>query len=779
MKKIKYGPLYIILIICLLNTSCQKHYTSEQLQSVVDEYLKDKPNILGTIVKVTINDKESLEAVSGYTDTTHVRTINPDTKFPIASITKVFTSVLTYQYIEKGKVVPQDLLINHLPSEWSSVLAKIDFGNEITIEQALGHRSGLADITEIRELRDALLSDTTMRLSPLEGLNWVQQKGESKFKPGEEFDYTNTNYILLSALVENLSGMSYEMALQQNILNRIGLKNTMFTGATIGSLNEEIAHSYFVDGDQLHDGHKVSFEWASGAGGIISNATDLISFYKALDAGLLFDKKETYKQMCQLVDNNDSYGCGIEVNDDPEIGFYYGHKGSIFNTRTILAHFPEKEITICISHMLNGFSMLPPQDLMKLVFKNITGELPSDRTESEVIDILSDTLHVISNEDIPFNGEWDFEMKEVWSIDNIEGFSIKNMTNLQVGDNGEIFLFAMDLSEICILDQEGNLVTSFSGQDHGQQFQYVSSLYSSPDHIHALDWGTSNDIIKTFDNKGNFISSFNLIDGITPYTFLSKDQYIAIRSGSTVSNRPPYEKLLLLSSTKKEKSVLGKFIADEKLVLTVRTDRGRINHLTDDIEIFPRLIVHYNEDMIYLGRSDRYLVKKIDLHGNEVLAFGINGRRRKLLPENYAENRASKVTINYKEMTPELKQEFLTGFPNKQVFYTKITTDERGFIYVFVSDVMEKSKLEVDIFSPEGKYLYHTVAIIPEEAQIFRSPVLKGGYLYAIVKTVAGKYKLAKYDVKLPSFYTTTINGRLNTMMDIQFEATKFKKPLF
>jgi len=610
-----------------------------------------------------------------------------------------------------------------------------------------------------------------MRLSPLEGLKWVQRKGETKFKPGENFDYTNTNYILLGAMVEHLSGMSYEKVLNQNILNRIGLKNTNFTGTTIGSLNEEIAHSYFEEGGRLHDGNKVNLEWAGGAGGIISNTDDLISFYKALDAGNLYDKEETYDQMCKLVSNNEVYGHGIEVNDDPEIGLYYGHKGSIFNTRTILAYFPEKQITISICHTLNGFSMLPPKDLMKLVLKSITGDLQSDDDNSVAVDILIDTSNLISNKDVPAYGEWDFDMKEVWSIGNIDAYPLKNMTNLQVGENGEIYLFAVDLSEICILDQEGNLVTSFGGQGDGQQFQYISKLYSSPGYIHALDWGTSNDIIKTFDNRGNFESSFNLIEGITPYTFINKDQYIAIKSGSTVSNRPTYEKLLLLSSTQKEKSEIGKFIADEKLVLTIKTDRGRISHITDDMEIFPRLIVHYNENMLYIGRSDRYLIKKTDLHGNEVLSFGIKGRKKTSIPISYVEDRASKVRIGNKEITPEMKVEYLTGFPNQHVYYTKITTDEQGLIYVFLPDKVNKRKLEVDIFSRAGKYLYRSIIKLPEGLRYFRPTVIKGNYFYTLVKSDTGKHKLVKYKLRLPE-YIDKQNQQINTGMEIKFRAS-------
>ena len=768
MKKIKIVTILLICSIFLIY-GCQNQYSSDQLQIVVDEYLNDKPNVLGTIVKVDIGGNTSYKVASGYIDTTQVSPINPDTKFPIASITKVFTSVLVHQNIENGKVKLEDPIIKYLSSDWVNVLEKIEFGNEITVEQALGHRSGIADITEIREIRDSLLSDSTMRLSPLEGLKWVQRKGETKFKPGESFDYTNTNYILLGAMVEHLSGMSYKNVLKQNIVDRIGLKNTSFTGKTIGSLNEEIVHSYFEEGGRLHDGNKVNLEWAGGAGGIISNTDDLISFYKALEAGNLFDKVGTYEQMCKLVSYNEVYGHGIEVNNDPELGLYYGHKGSIFNTRTILAYFPEKQITISICHTLNGFSMLPPKDLMKLVFKNVTGELRSDDNH-EAIDIFVDSTNFIGNNDVPANGEWDFDLKEVWSIDNIKGSSFKNISNLQIGENSEIYLFAVDLSEICILDQEGNLVTSFDGQEDGQQFHYISSLYPSPGYIHALDWGTSNDIIKTFDNRGNFESSFNLIDGVTPYTFINKDQYIAIKSGTTISNRPEYEKLLLLSSSQKEKSVIGKYIADEKLVLTIRTDRGRINHVTEDIEIFPRLIVHFHENMLYMGRSDRYLIKKTDLQGNEVLSFGIKGRRKTSLPVNYAEDRASKVKINNKEISPEMKEEYLAGFPNQHVYYTKITTDEKGLIYVFLPDIVDKRKLEIDIFSPAGKYLYHSIIKLPEGLQYHRAPTVKGNYLIAIVKNELGKYQLIKFEIRLPE-HSEKINQGVNTTMEIKFRS--------
>ena len=126
--------IYIIICICItfLNQSCDKKFSSEQLQVMVDDYLRDKTNVLGTMVRVDIRGTESFEAVSGFIDSTRTTPLNADTKFPIASITKVFTSVLVHQLAEKGKVQLADPVINYLSSDWSEVLDKIDFGNEIS-----------------------------------------------------------------------------------------------------------------------------------------------------------------------------------------------------------------------------------------------------------------------------------------------------------------------------------------------------------------------------------------------------------------------------------------------------------------------------------------------------------------------------------------------------------------------------------------------------------------------------------------------------------------------
>jgi len=750
--------IYIIICICItfLNQSCDKKLSSEQLQLMVDDYLRDKTNVLGTMVRVDIRGTESFEAVSGFIDSTRTTHLHADTKFSIASITKLFTSVLVHQLIEQGKIQLGDPVIKYLSSEWSEVLDKIDFGNEITIEQLLSHRSGMADITEFEELGTYVFSYPIGRLTGLEALKWIQLHGKSKFKPGAGFDYCNVNYILLGALLENVSGKSYSVVLEENILSRIGLDNTFLARETIGSSDGVIAHSYVKDDNMIHDGQGASIDWAMSAGGIISNTDDLIKFYKALSSGSLFDRSETYEEMCQLVSNNESYGSGIEVNADAEIGLHYGHQGSLFNTRTILMFFPEEQVTISICHTFDGHSMLRPQNLMKQIILSIMGVESEDEEIFAGIDILADTSNAIYNEDKSVSGEWNFDLKEAWSINSIGDCPLTRIGNIHVDVDGKIYVFDQDSAKIHILDQDGNLFTSFGGYGDGQLFKYAYALFTSADHIHVMDMGDSNDKIKTFDKEGNFERTFNLDNGITPGIFVNKGQYIAIRSSSDIEERLTYEQLLLMSSETNEKLVLGKIIADEKIVVSLNVDRGRIHHLMDDVELFPRLIIHLNENSLYLGRSDQYLIKKIDLQGKEELAYGIAERIRTSLPSNYAEDRLSEIKPgDDNELSPDVKEEFLADFPNQHVFFTKITTDEQGLVYVLIPDIMNMGIQEIDIFSPDGKYIFHAVIELPDGLQKVNPIVFTGKNLYAHVKNETGEHKLVKYDIILPEYLDT------------------------
>jgi D-alanyl-D-alanine carboxypeptidase len=726
--------------------------SSEQLQAVVEEYLTDKTNILGTIVMVDIQGTSSYESASGFIDLSRTIPLEPDTQFAVGSVTKLFTAVLVHQLIERGQVQLHSPIMEYLSPEWLAVLQEIQYADEITVEQALSHRSGIADVTNSEAFLQSLYYDRAAAWRPLDILRMVVETGEVEFRPGANYDYSNTNYLLLGGVIENVSGLSYRQSLQNNILDRIGLQDTLLVGETFGSFDGTIARGYSKIDGEYHDGHGIKIEWAHAEGGIISTARDLITFYRALESGDLFDHPETYPQMSQLVGHNEAYGRGMEVIEDPDIGLHHGHRGNFMGTRSIVAHFPEQRMTIAICHTYLGFSLSHPADLMKRVVRAIRGDAPPMHADPqfEGPEILADSANLIAIQDEPTHGEWDFALKEEWSLGRLGPHPLGVVGDIHVDDEGYLYLLDRGTATITVLDAEGDPLRSFGGRGDGPLFEYPVRLFVTPGRLHVLDLGRHGDRIKTYDKSGRHVETFALEKGVSPRLFIDDDTYLAVRTGSDVLNRPTHELLEILPLSGSTISVLAKFPAEEKLILEAMVPRGRYILLQDDINIFPRLVVHFDGEMLYLGRSDRYVIKKIDQSGREHLALSITGREKKRLPDGFAIDLAARTTVAGKEMTAETRDRFIPGVPDRQTFYTKITTDERGLIYVFTPDVTDFGTQEIDIFSPEGSYLYHAAVRLSDGSRRIRPLEIAGDHLYALVKNAEGGARLVAYGIKRP-----------------------------
>lgn len=751
--KLLYYTLCLPIILFYYLGCNSTSYSSNQLQSTINEYLKDKKNILGTIVKVNVQGKQSFMASSGFFDFSKKTPINANNKFIIGSVTKVFTAVLVHQLVEQGKVELQRPLINYLPPDWSSILAKIKYGREITVEQALCHRSGIADVTETEEFRNILITAPLKPWNPIEILQLTEQQGEPKFMPGKGYEYCNTNYLLLGALVENVTKQSFDVSLQQNILARVGMDNTYLSEGTFGSDKGGIVHGYYTNDSKIYDGQEVSVGWAQASGGIISTADDLIKFFNALVSHELFERKETFEQMVKLTGGNESYGLGLMVLYDSEIGTYYGHGGNFCGTRTMLAYFPKYKTTAVVCHTYSDNNVDPAgcEKLMKLVMKDIFHDEFEvlNKNKSEIRDILAETSKIHENEDNPIPGNWNFDLQEQWSINNINGHPIKNNFIYRVGANGEIYLLNPLSSEIFALDPNGNLLTSFGKEE--EQTGYVLDVFTTSDRIYVLEMGNTCNRIKAFDKKGGFINFFEVSSEISPRVIVDGEKYVAVRSGSDADKKQIFETLELLNFKNEKGSIIGKYPAEERLIVSTNLNRGRVHIMLDDIELFPRMILHLDKNLLFLGRSDRYLVKKIDLKGNEILSFSIEGRNRKTIPANYKKNKLADMgLIGGKVMPDEMKKEILAGIPDQQVFFTHITTDKQGLIYLFIPDVGNMNKQEIDIFSHDGTYLYSSVIELAKGLQKAGPIIVNGEDLLALVKSDNKDISLIKYRIKTP-----------------------------
>src|SRR5690606_3464014 len=162
-------------------------------------------------------------------------------------------------------------------------------------------------------------------------------KGGSDFIPDSNAAYSNSNFVLLTYILEKSFKKSFSEVLQQYIVTPIGLTDTYVFGKINSNSNE--AKSYNFDGTWKTE-TETDYTIPLGAGGIISTSEDLTKFADALFGGKLL-KPESLEMMKTV---KDSYGMGLF-----QIPFYnsigYGHSGGIDGFSSIYSHFPDEKIS--------------------------------------------------------------------------------------------------------------------------------------------------------------------------------------------------------------------------------------------------------------------------------------------------------------------------------------------------------------------------------------------------------------------------------------------------
>lgn len=140
----------------------------------------------------------------------------PDTKFRLGSITKQFTSMLIMQLVQEGKIKLDGKLSDYL------AYYRKDSGDKVRIHHLLTHTSGIPSYTSLPGFFKNVSRD------PYGVEEFVQKycSGDLKFEPGSKFEYDNSGYFLLGAIIEKVTGQSYEKVLQERIFDPLGMKDS-------------------------------------------------------------------------------------------------------------------------------------------------------------------------------------------------------------------------------------------------------------------------------------------------------------------------------------------------------------------------------------------------------------------------------------------------------------------------------------------------------------------------------------------------------------------------
>lgn len=291
-------------------------------------------------------DGSELGGVQGYSNKAEKVDNRLDTKFSIASGSKIFTSVATCKLIEEGKIdfhsTIQDCLEISLPN--------ID--QQITVHQLLTHTSGVPDYfdEEIMDDYEKLWETTPMyQVKKTEDFVPLFQHENMQTEKRGVFHYNNTGYILLGLIIEQISGMSFTDFIDRNIFQKANMSNTGYF--SMDALPERTALGYIEEPDHTWRTNIYSVPIKGGPdGGAYTTAQDMTLFWQALRNNELLSAsmtKEIVKPR-EFVTEDIYYGyCGyMEMNKEKIVKYIQMGYDPGVNYRAV--HYPEFNVTITV-----------------------------------------------------------------------------------------------------------------------------------------------------------------------------------------------------------------------------------------------------------------------------------------------------------------------------------------------------------------------------------------------------------------------------------------------
>ncbi len=315
----------------------------ERISGVAQHYAA-KDGFSGTVTFATAG-KVPVRRSYGSSNRAEKLGFDEHTRFDIGSISKQFTAAAVLLLQDDGKLNTSDHISELLPAEdlpkaWSG----------ITVRQLLSHTSGLkeyADVTSKEMLREH---------TPAELLAFVRDAPLS-FKPGEGFEYSNTNYLLLGLLVQKSAGMPYCQFLHRRIFTLVGMHDTQCLGEP-GAL-EHHAVGYAPEdpgeGKPLPPNPPIAMfadSFFLGAGNLVSTGDDLVRWVTALHHGQVLSA-ESYGEMTTPVRNG--YGYSLQIGTGRG-HMRLGHNGSVPGFYSELEYFPKTDNTVVILSNQNAIA---------------------------------------------------------------------------------------------------------------------------------------------------------------------------------------------------------------------------------------------------------------------------------------------------------------------------------------------------------------------------------------------------------------------------------------
>jgi CubicO group peptidase (beta-lactamase class C family) len=262
----------------------------------------------------------------------------PDTKFRLGSITKQFTSMLTLQLVEQNKIKLDATISDYLPDY------RKDTGQKVTIHNLLTHTSGIPNYTA----QPGFFENVSRNPYKVDEFVKKYASGNLEFEPGSKYNYSNSGYFLLGAIIERVTGKMYEQVLQENIFGPLGMKDTGYDHSD--NIIPKRAAGYRKTPNGYTNAAYLDTSIPYAAGSLYSTVEDLYLWDQALYLDKLISAKSKELMYKPFLEDY-AYGwvvtnASFKQNGQPVQ--MIAHGGGINGFATTIARFPKEKNLIVL-----------------------------------------------------------------------------------------------------------------------------------------------------------------------------------------------------------------------------------------------------------------------------------------------------------------------------------------------------------------------------------------------------------------------------------------------
>lgn len=375
--------LITLLLLCLALSAGAQSFDKEKMDSLFEVVEKNNKGMGGFAIHK--NGEPVYQKNIGFSDISKNWRSNTRTKYRIGSISKSFTAAMILQLVEEGKL--------SLGTKLSQFYPDIPNAGKITVEDLLRHQSGLFNFTNEEAYLGYMEQPKTK-----EELLGIFKNQEPVFTSGEKNDYSNTNYVLLSFILEDLEKKPYAEVLKKRILQPLDLQDTYYGGKIKSGNSEAISYMKKKDWEVTTE---TDMSIPMGAGAIVSTPSDLNEFYTALFNGKVV-KPATLEKMKTL---KNGFGMGLFSYPFNEKTFY-GHTGGIDGFNSMSMYYPEEDLAVTYISNATDYS---PNDIAigaMSIYWGLDYAIPSFAPAMEIpVEKLKDFTGTYGSETFPLEVE--------------------------------------------------------------------------------------------------------------------------------------------------------------------------------------------------------------------------------------------------------------------------------------------------------------------------------------------------------------------------------------